>query len=79
VLYSDGSVFYKRKIYKVSHVLNIEESKMEQSNKSESAARRARMVPMVCLECGRHFKKYVSKHAVEAKCPGCGGVDTEVD
>ena len=30
-----------------------------------------------CLECGKTFKKKITKMTVEVKCPRCGGYDTE--
>jgi Zn finger protein HypA/HybF involved in hydrogenase expression len=33
---------------------------------------------MICLECGREFKKTINKNTIEAKCPKCGGYDTDV-
>lgn len=37
----------------------------------------AEKTPMVCQECGAHFKKTIGKGTVEVKCPKCGGYDTE--
>ena len=31
-----------------------------------------------CLECGRKFSKKLSRYGCEAKCPSCGGYDTEI-
>jgi predicted Zn-ribbon and HTH transcriptional regulator len=33
--------------------------------------------PMKCMECGKKFKKVIGKNTIEAKCPKCGGYDTE--
>jgi predicted Zn-ribbon and HTH transcriptional regulator len=35
--------------------------------------------PMICRECGKKFKKNISKNAFDVKCPKCGGYDTEPD
>ena len=32
---------------------------------------------MQCNECGKKFKKAIGKWTMEAKCPKCGGYDTE--
>ena len=34
---------------------------------------------MKCNECGKKFKKVIGKNTTEAKCPKCGGYDTEPD
>jgi len=34
---------------------------------------------MICRECGKKFKKKVGPKTFEAKCPKCGGFDTDVD
>lgn len=33
---------------------------------------------MHCNECGRNFSKTIGPRTYEAKCPKCGGYDTEV-
>lgn len=32
---------------------------------------------IVCLECGKKFKKKITNFS-EIKCPKCGGYDTEI-
>ena len=32
---------------------------------------------MQCNECGKRFKKIITKNTFEVKCPKCKGYDTE--
>jgi DNA-directed RNA polymerase subunit RPC12/RpoP len=34
---------------------------------------------MICRECGKKFRKKISKKTVEVKCPKCGSYDTDVN
>ena len=34
---------------------------------------------MLCLECGKRFKKKIGPSTYEAKCPKCGSYDTDLD
>ena len=38
---------------------------------------KADKVAMVCVECGKLFKKVFGPTTFEVRCPGCGSYDTE--
>jgi DNA-directed RNA polymerase subunit RPC12/RpoP len=40
-------------------------------------AKESDVTEMKCMECGREFKKKISKGTYEVKCPKCGSYDTE--
>jgi hypothetical protein len=39
--------------------------------------REAPRVPICCLDCGEDFVRKIGKRTFEARCPRCGGYDTE--
>ena len=46
--------------------------KKGQKNEAKSMS-----TPMVCIECGKKFKKVIGPKTIEVRCPKCKGYDTE--
>ncbi len=41
------------------------------------ATKKGHKIEMVCLECGKEFKKTITSVTADVRCPKCHGVDTE--
>lgn len=50
----------------------MDTTETKQKQKREATA-------MICLECGKRFKRRIGPRTFEVRCPKCHGYDTDLD